>query len=76
MYKRVDVYRGKGGLLLSLYQIEDVIVFDDRLIIVRTLGENKENVTLKFSEFSYVNIYYYNEYEGGLVFYQGSYKGV
>ena len=76
MYSRVDVYRGEKGLLLTLYQIEDVIVYDDRLIIVRTLGENKENVTLKFCEFSYVNIYYKDNNEGGLVFYQGSYKGI
>ena len=70
MYRRVDVYRGKGGLLLSLYQIEDIIVNDNKLIIIRSLGEIKENVTFKFSEFSFVNIY-----GDGIVFYQGSYKG-
>lgn len=70
---RVDVYRGKKGeLLTSFFQIEDYIAYDGKLILLRSLGENKENVTLKFDEFSAVNIIS-DDYH--VVHYEGSYKG-
>lgn len=71
---RVDVYRGKGGKLLSFFfQIEDYWTYDGKLILTRSIGENKENITLKFDEFSAVNIIS-DDYH--LVHYEGSYKGV
>ena len=69
----VDVYRGSGKILTSYYQIYDYVVFDGKLILVRILGENKENITLKFDEFSSVNIVGDDFH---LVHYEGSYKGV
>ena len=70
----VDVYRGSGKILTSFHQINDYIVYDDKLILTRCNkdGEVIENITLKFDYFSSVNIVS-DDYH--LIRYEGKYQG-